>query len=144
HRDVFPQPERVVLVDPRVVARLRAVLAQSAEAGARVLIERPALGTMVAGSLRAIERCLALAPVEAHQVSARARPPQHPVLVDVAAADAIGRRGHVIDLRELRLRIEAQETRRATEYADRVPDRAIHRAWHDSVRARAGNDALVL
>src|SRR6266508_672701 len=68
HRDVLAEPERVVLVDPGVVARLGAVLAEAGEAGARILVERPALRTMVAGRRRPVERALALAPVEAGKV----------------------------------------------------------------------------
>src|SRR6185295_5093254 len=96
HRDVLAQPERVVLIDPGVVARLRAVLAQPTEARTWVLIERPALGAVIAGGLGTVQRALALAPVEAHQVSARGRSPRHAVLVDVAAADAEGGRRHVV------------------------------------------------
>src|SRR5438034_5292 len=68
HRHVLAEPERVVLVDPGVVARLGAVLADALEAGAGVLIERPALRTVIAGGLRPVERALAPAPVEAAHV----------------------------------------------------------------------------
>src|SRR4030095_7543512 len=42
-RPVLAEAERVVLVDPRVVARLRAVLANPLEARPRILIKGPAL-----------------------------------------------------------------------------------------------------
>src|SRR5438067_2489348 len=61
HRDVIPEAERVVLVDPRIVARLGTVLADAFEAGAGILVERPALGAVVAGGFRAVERAFALA-----------------------------------------------------------------------------------
>src|SRR6201999_2739079 len=47
HRNVFAETEGVVLVDPRVVARLRRVLADAFEARARILIECPALRAVV-------------------------------------------------------------------------------------------------
>src|SRR4029079_5356570 len=55
HRDVVAKPESVVLVDPRVIARLGAVLAYALDPRARILVERPALGAVVAGCLRAVE-----------------------------------------------------------------------------------------
>src|SRR5205085_4011971 len=59
HRDVVAEPEGVVLVDPRVVARLGAVFADALEARAGILVERPSLRAMVAGRLRAVERAFA-------------------------------------------------------------------------------------
>src|SRR5688572_31281135 len=61
HRYVVAEAERVVLVDPRVVARLGAVLADAAEARAGILVERPSLGAVTAGGIRPVERRLALA-----------------------------------------------------------------------------------
>src|SRR6266566_1745939 len=87
HRHVLAEAERVVLVDPRVVARLGAVLADPLEARARVLIEGPALGAVIAGGLRTVERPLALAAVEAADVAAPHRRPHDALLVDVGAAD---------------------------------------------------------
>src|SRR5262245_51248500 len=69
HRHVLAEAERVVLVDPRVVARLGAVLADALEARARILIEAPALGAVITGGRRPVERSLALAPVEAADVA---------------------------------------------------------------------------
>src|SRR5712675_2890239 len=59
-RDVLTQSGRVVLVDPGVIARLGAVLADAFEAGAGILMERPALGAVIAGRLRSVERRFAL------------------------------------------------------------------------------------
>src|SRR5947208_640939 len=85
HRNVLAETGRVVLVDPGVVARFGAVLAEAFEAGAGILVEGPALGTMIAGRHRSIEGPLAFAAVEAAEMAARTRRPQHAVLVDVAA-----------------------------------------------------------
>src|SRR4029450_5417225 len=48
HRNVLAEPERVVLIDPGVIARLGAILAEALEAGSGILIRIPAFGTMVA------------------------------------------------------------------------------------------------
>src|SRR5262245_47559182 len=88
HGNVLAEPQRVVLVDPGVIARLGAVIAEAFEAGARILVEAPAFRAVVAGGVRAVERALALAPVEAHEMAARGRSPRDAVLIDVAAADA--------------------------------------------------------
>src|SRR6267142_4477087 len=86
HRDVVAKPEGVVLVDPRVIARLGAVLADALEARARILVERPALGAVVAGCLRTVERAFAETAIELAHVAARERDPHAALLVDVAAA----------------------------------------------------------
>src|SRR5262249_49171784 len=57
HRNVLTEPESVVLVDPRVVARLGAVLADAPEARTGILVKRPALTAVVAGRLGSIEPC---------------------------------------------------------------------------------------
>jgi len=55
-----------MLIDPGVVRRLAAaVVGHAAELRAGQTIQRPALGAVLAGRVRAIERALALAPVEA-------------------------------------------------------------------------------
>src|SRR3954469_17241009 len=85
-RHVAAEAEGVVLIEPRVVARLGAVLANAAESGTGVLMARPAFGALIAGGLRAVERPLALAPIEAAHVPARQRHPDDAVAVDVGAA----------------------------------------------------------
>src|SRR5687767_14069378 len=125
HRDVLAQAEGIVLVHPCVIARLGAVLAQSAEAWPWVLVERPPLRAMVPGGLGAVQRALALAPVEADEMAARARAPQHAVPVNVSAAYAVAGRWHVEHLGKLGLGIEAQKSRCAGKHAHRVPDRTI-------------------
>src|SRR3954451_18787148 len=96
HRNVVAEPEGVVLVDPRVVARLGAVLADALEAWAGILVERPALRAVVAGRLRAVERALAQTAIEHAHVPARERHPDAALLVDVAAAWAEARQRHVV------------------------------------------------
>src|SRR5258705_438026 len=59
HRYVLAKSERVVLVDPGVIARLGAVLTDTFEARAGILIDRPAFRTMIAGGVRPIERAFA-------------------------------------------------------------------------------------
>src|SRR5205814_3646230 len=104
HRHVLAEPERVVLIDPRVIARLGAVLPDALKTGAGVLIERPAFWAVIAGGLRSVERPLALAPVEAADVAASHRRPHDTLLVDVGAADAEVRLRHVVDLGKRRRR----------------------------------------
>ena len=64
-RDVLAEPERVVLVDPGVVARLGAVVSEAFKARAGIFVERPAFRAMIAGRGRSVERTFALAAVEA-------------------------------------------------------------------------------
>src|SRR5262249_4760918 len=116
-RDVLAEPERVVLVDPGVVARLDAG-GLTLEARAGITIECPTLRAVVAGRVRAVERGLALAAIEAHETAVRSRAPDDSVLVDVAAADAVALLRHVEDFRQFRLRIVTQKARRAAEHAD--------------------------
>src|SRR4051812_36645146 len=88
HRHVLAEAERVVLVNPAVVARLGAVLADAIEARSWILVERPALRAVIAGRLRSVERPLAFAPVETADVAACERNPHHALAVDIAAARA--------------------------------------------------------
>src|SRR5258708_18121320 len=88
HRDVLDKSERVVLVDPGVIARLGAVLTDAFEARAGILIDRPAFRTMIAGGVRPIERAFALAAVEASEATAPQRRPDHAPTVDIAPADS--------------------------------------------------------
>src|SRR4051812_38596519 len=89
-RGVLAEAERVVLVDPGVVARFR-------RAGARIAgelrswerIERPALGAMLAVADGRPVQDLTLAAVERGHVTARERHPHHVVGVDIHAARTI-------------------------------------------------------
>ena len=60
HGHVLAKSEGVVLVDPRVVARLGAVFADASKARTGVPVERPALRTVVASRLGSVERSLHL------------------------------------------------------------------------------------
>src|SRR5215472_11184337 len=132
-RDVLAKSHSIVLVHPGVVARLRAPVLDALESRARVLVICETFGAVIAGCSGSIERALALAPVEADESAVRARPPKDAVLVDVAAAhtNAFFRDG--VELAELAVRIEAQETRRAGENVARVPDRIVGRVRHHGV-----------
>src|SRR5215813_6707075 len=142
-RNVLAEPRRIVVVDPGVVARLGAGVLKNFEARPRILVVREALGAVIPGRVWPVERALALAPVEADQSAVRARGPQHPVLVDVAAAQADALLWNGIELAELGLGIEAQEARWSGEHIDRIPDGAIGGVRHHGVRTRA-RDAHVL
>ena len=133
-----------MLVDPAVVARFSAVLADALEAGTRILIERPALRTVVAGRLRAVERGLALAAVEAADVAARERHPHDALAVDVAAARAEARHRDVEHLGQLRVGIVTHHAAASRKHPDGIPDRAIGRIRHDRVGAGAAGDAHIL
>src|SRR5262249_3494323 len=104
HRHVLSEAECVVLIDPAVVARFRAVVANAFESRARMLGEGPSFRTLVASRLRAIQRALALAAIEASKVAARKRYPDDTLAIDVATADAEAGSRHVIDLGQRGLR----------------------------------------
>src|SRR5207249_3775765 len=136
HRYVLAESERVVLVDPAVIAGLRAVRADAFEAGPRILIERPAFRAMIAGRLRPVEQTFALAPVEAADVAARERHPDHTLAVDIAAARAEARHRHVVDFGERGFRrvVAGNDAHdRPGAGADRPPDRAVDRARHHRI-----------
>src|ERR1700685_3076475 len=144
-RDVVAQPERVVLVDPGVIARLGRGIADAFEARARIFVESPAFRTMIAGGVGPVERAFAFAAIEAAEMAAGQRYPDHAFTVDVAAARAEAGCCDIVDFRKRRLRrigagIEADD--RAGIGADRAPHRAVHRARHHGVEHLA--DAHVL
>ena len=147
HGDVLAEPERVVLIDPAVIAGFGAVLADALEARAGILIEGPALGAVIAGRLGAIKRSLAFAPVEAAHVAAAERHPDDALAVDIAAPRAeVGFRD-VIDFREHGRRrvgtgIDPHHLALAAKHAGGAPDGAVHWVWHH--RIESGIDPLVL
>src|SRR6185503_18885374 len=96
HGNVRAQARGVVLIDPAVIARLGAVVADTFEPRTGILVERPALRAMIAGRLRSAQWRLALAAIEAAKVAAGKRDPHDTLGIDVAAAHAEARRGHVI------------------------------------------------
>src|SRR3979490_1635822 len=82
HRYVLAKSKRVVLVDPGVTPPLGAVLTDTFEARAGILIDRPAFRTMIAGGGRPIERACAFAAVKAAEGTTRSRRPEHRLPVD--------------------------------------------------------------
>src|SRR4029453_15257941 len=98
-RRVRAEAQDVVLVDPRVVGALgRAVAA--GERGPWNWIERPAFRTQISfRRARPVEAPLALATIEAGDVTARQRHPRHTLAIDVEAAHTVARRRHSVDLR---------------------------------------------
>src|SRR5690606_10898386 len=100
HRHVVAEAERIVLIDPRVVARLGARLRPSFEARPGKAIERPAFAAMVAGRLGTVQRALALASVERAEMTAAERDPDDAFAVDVRAARAEARQRNAVDLGE--------------------------------------------
>src|SRR5262249_19543598 len=86
-RRVPAQPERVELIDPRVVARLRAAgILYVLELREPLRVERPALGTMLSCRRGSVERPLAFPTIEARHVAARHRDPRDAIAVDVHPA----------------------------------------------------------
>src|SRR5262249_1276257 len=144
-RDVPAQAEDVVLVDPRVVRALGGALA-AGERWPGNRIERPTLGTQV--SFRRawpIQWPLALAAIEARDVSARQRDPGSPLSIDVEPPHSISRRRNLVDFGErglggIRSELHANDPARVTDV--RSPDGAIERAVGDAVEPQP--DALVL
>ena len=125
-----------MLVDPAVVARLGAVLADAVEARPWILVERPALRAMIAGRLRSVERTLALAPVEAADMTACERHPHHALAVDIASARAEARHRYVVDFRQRgfrRVGAGSEPHDRAGAGAQRPPHRSVDRVRHDRV-----------
>src|SRR5207237_8954703 len=110
------QSEGVVLIHPRVIARLGAARVGHAlqlRSGER--IERPAFGAVLARGARAVERSLALAPVETREMSARERRPDDAFAIDVHAARGIAGERRLEHFRERRLR--------GVRYRDHTTDR---------------------
>src|SRR5262245_12212777 len=65
-RNVLAEPNRVVLIDPGVVARLDALVLEALKSRARISVELPAFGAMIACCVGTVERSLAEAPVETY------------------------------------------------------------------------------
>src|SRR4029078_4957589 len=143
-RNVLAEPNRIVLIDPGVVARLDAFILEALKPGARISVEFPAFGAVIARCAWPVERSLAQTPIETHEVPARFRTPRNTVGVNVTTTNSDARFRRSIELGELRLRIEAHEARLSAKDADRVPDRTILRIRHDGVRSRAAGDTRVL
>src|SRR5262249_33892807 len=126
------QPERVVLVHERVVARFGATrfrLRHAAELWSRQAIERPALGTMLASRVRAVEWTFAFAAGEARPMPAGERHPDNAFAVDVHAARRVAGERHLVDFRQRMIRVIAwiETHHHAGEAEHRSPDGAVRR-----------------
>src|SRR5262249_16824697 len=139
-RRVLAEAERIVPVDPRVVARFRtAWLGHAFHLRERFGIERPALGTMLAGGLWSVQRPFALAAIEARHVPAGERRPEDTVAIDVAAARRVTGQRRLRPrgqrrLRRIGARIQSHDRARISEHAS--PDRSVGRR-RDRVEAAA-------
>ena len=71
HGHVFAKAEGVVLVDPGIVTRLGAIIAETFKARSGILIKRPTFGAMIAGRFWPVERAFAFPAIETTQVAAR-------------------------------------------------------------------------
>src|SRR5262245_38499269 len=147
-RGVLAETQRVMLVDPGVVARFRRAGARIAnQLRARERIERPALGAMLAVAHGRPVEDLALAAVERGHVAAGERDPHHVLSVDIHAARAIARSRDFVDLSERRLgrvaalgRVEAHCVAREGERS--APHRAVT-ARRDAVERHVHAAVLV-
>src|SRR5207237_3819061 len=91
-RHVLAEAKGVELVDPGVIARLDAArVGDVLELRSWERVKSPAFGAVLARGLRTVERALALAAVEAREMSARERGPEHALAIDVAAARPVAR-----------------------------------------------------
>src|SRR6185295_14869342 len=102
HWHVLAEAKGVVLIHPRIVARLRTVLANAQEARARILVERPPLLTMPTRCGWPVQRTLALAPVKATDMAASQRHPNDALFVDVTAARSEAGCRNVVDFGQRR------------------------------------------
>src|SRR6266446_4018089 len=141
-RHVVAKAERVLLVDPGVVAGFSAAaFCDIAELRAWERRQRPAFRTHLAFSgLRAVEWAFALAAVEGAEVTARQRHIGDAVAVDIITAGAEARERRLVDFRQLGLRIEPQHIARLAEHS--APDGAVRRVHADAVEA--GIEPLIL
>src|SRR5262249_16989869 len=134
-RHVIAETNRIVLIDPGVVARLGAVVADAGKTRPRIFVEGPALRTMIAGCGWTIERPFTFRTIEAAEMAAGKRDPHHTLGINVAAARTEARQRYVVNFGQLGLRVEPQYARPASENTDGVPDRTVGRMWHHRVTA---------
>src|SRR5262245_30163529 len=85
-RHVLAQPERVELVHPSIVARLgRTWLRYAGHLRSGKRIERPTLRAMFSCRVGSVQRPFEFAAIEACEMAARQRRPEHAVAVDVTS-----------------------------------------------------------
>src|SRR5437899_8805131 len=138
-RHIGAEPEYVVLVDPHII-RVLLGAGIALEARPRQCIEIEALGAFLAVfGARPVERSLALATVEAGDVTAVERQPSDAVAVDIHAADAEAGKRHLVDLGKRGVgriwpRIETDDVAGMRQV--RAPDRAVNRRPGDCIHAK--------
>ena len=105
-RHIGPEPERVVPIDPEVIRVLGAAgVGDSFELRPRKLIQGPTFRTVLAGRRGwSIERALALAPIEARQMSTRERRPHHAAEIEVDPPRPVSNIRRQVDFGQGRLR----------------------------------------
>src|SRR4029434_10629835 len=145
-RHVPAQPEDVVLINPSVIARLGAPrVCHALELRSRKWVERPTFRTVLSRRGRAVKRPVALAPVEAGEMSACQWHPDDAVAIDVHAARPIAIHSglglvprHLVDFRQSgRRRVVAwiHPNDCSTKSPHRPPDGTAHRVYADAVVA---------
>src|SRR5262249_49103725 len=107
-RHVIAETNRIVLIDPGVVARLGAVVADAGKTRPGIFVEGPALGAMIASRNRTEKRAFAFGAIEAAEMATGERDPHHALGIDVAAARTKARHWNVVDFRQLGLWIKPQ------------------------------------
>src|SRR5262249_50734416 len=140
HRHVLAEAKGIVLIDPGIVTRFRAVLADPLKARTWILVERPTFLAMIARGGWTVQRPLALTPVEAADVAASQRHPDNALFVDVASARSKPRRRNVVNLGQSRRGrigpgIEPQYRSTTGEHADRITNRAVDPTGHHRMGA---------
>src|SRR5579862_3901802 len=70
NRHILAETDRIVLVDPRVVTRLRTVITDASKTWPGVFVELPALRALIASRLRPVEGAFALTAVKAANMTA--------------------------------------------------------------------------
>jgi hypothetical protein len=76
------------------------------------------------------QRPPSVTPVEAAEMTAAKRYPDHNLAVDISASRAEARHGDVVDLGEFCLGVEPEDPTAAGKDADGIPDRAVYRIGH--------------
>src|SRR5262245_24484818 len=76
-RHVAAEADRVMLIDPGVVARLGAVVANALESRSRIFVEAPSLRAVIAGRGRSVQRSFAFCAIEAADMATGERNPEH-------------------------------------------------------------------
>ena len=130
-----------MLVDPEIIRIFRGTrIAGKAWPGKRV--ECPSLGALLTAlGAWPVERASAFSAVEARDMAAVERHPNHAVAIDVHAANAVSRQRHLVDFRKRRVRRVGSGTDTddvAGMRQARSPDRTVGWTPGDAIQ-RKGN-----